>query len=59
MIGDPDPQATTLETIVITAALAERPARAPNYAGESDALQRLALLLADDPKARCSRFRTS
>jgi signal transduction histidine kinase len=56
MIGDPDPQAATLETIVITPALAQRPSRPPNYAGESDALQRLAQLLADNPTGLLERL---
>jgi signal transduction histidine kinase len=56
MVGDPDAQGAALETIVITSALAERPARAANYAGESDGLQRLAQLLADNPNALLQRL---
>ena len=56
MSGDPDPPATTLDGIVITSALERRPARAPNHADESHALQRLAQLFADDPDALLQRL---
>jgi signal transduction histidine kinase len=56
MHDDPGASAASLDDVLITRELFGRPPRAPDFAGESDALQRLVQLLADDPDALLQRL---
>jgi len=58
MQDDPGGSVTSLDDVLITRELFGRPARPPDFAAESDALQRLVQLLADDPDALLQRLLT-
>ena len=53
---DPGPPVASLDDVLVTRELFGRPPRAPDFAGESDALQRLVQLLADDPDTLLQRL---
>jgi signal transduction histidine kinase len=56
MHDDPGISAASLDAVLMTRELFGRPARTADFAAESDALQRLVPLLADDPDALLQRL---
>jgi signal transduction histidine kinase len=58
MHDDPGVPLASLDDVLITRELFGRPARPPDFAAESEALQRLVQLLADDPDTLLQRLLT-
>src|SRR4029077_1528039 len=56
MQDDPGVSVASLDDVLVTRELFGRPARSADFAAESDALQRLVPLLADDPDALLQRL---